>query len=119
MKKHVQHAQSVRQLPHALRLLAVVLVGWAVVEQLRKPASERTWRGLIWGVVPYDFRPPTVARIKAALWNPLDRRLFTARSFGVGWSINLYEARRRLIACCRMSAPPASEVPAPAVQPAA
>jgi len=46
--------------------------------------------------VPYDFRFPTIERIKQRWWNPEDPRLLTPRVFGVGWSINLYQVRERL-----------------------
>ena len=61
----------------------------AVIDQLRLPASQRTWQGEVFGV-PYDFRPPTLGRIKSRWWNPDDSRLFTPRAFGVGWDINLH-----------------------------
>jgi hypothetical protein len=40
--------------------------------------------------MPYDLRPPTRERIRARMWNPLDRRLFTPKAFGWGYDINLY-----------------------------
>jgi Family of unknown function (DUF5808) len=40
--------------------------------------------------VPYDFRRPTLARLRARWWNPADPRLFTPKSFFFGWDINLY-----------------------------
>lgn len=40
--------------------------------------------------VPYDFRRPTVARLKSRWWNPADRRFFTPKTFGAGWDLNLY-----------------------------
>jgi hypothetical protein len=39
--------------------------------------------------VPYDWRRPTVARFKARWWNPGDPRLFTPKSYGWGYDINL------------------------------
>ncbi|HEX3256575.1 MAG TPA: DUF5808 domain-containing protein [Gaiellaceae bacterium] len=73
----------------AARLIGAALVAAAVAQELRKPSSERTWHGRLAGFVPYDFRPPTVERFKAAWWNPSDPRIFTDRVFGVGWSVNL------------------------------
>src|SRR3979411_3622 len=86
-----------------LRGLAV-LVGFAVVAlflaslatDLSKPEEERTWHGRVWGVVPYDFRPPTWERIRSAYWNPDSERLFSDRVFGVVWAVNLYQAKRLL-----------------------
>jgi hypothetical protein len=60
----------------------------AVVQEMSKPEWERTWHGNVLGI-PYDFRPPTFNRIKDAMWNPEDERLFTPRPFGVGWTVNL------------------------------
>ena len=80
------------------RLGAVVgvgLVAAAVATELRKPRDVRSWHGRIVGLVPYDFRRPTVERVKARWWNPGDSRLFTPRVFGVGWSVNLARIVRR------------------------
>jgi hypothetical protein len=41
------------------------------------------------GVVPYDFRPPTFARIKSAVWAPDDPRVLKPHAFGVGWTVNV------------------------------
>lgn len=48
------------------------------------------------GVVPYDFRPPTLDRFRAAWWNPDDPRVFTPRDLGVGWAVNLGGLVRRV-----------------------
>jgi Family of unknown function (DUF5808) len=69
--------------------IGTALVGAAVATELRKPPDERTWHGSILGVMPYDFRPPTVERFLSRWWNPDDQRLFTPRVFGVGWDVNL------------------------------
>ena len=42
--------------------------------------------------IPFDFRAPTVDRARERLWNPDDPRVITPPVFGVGWSINLYQA---------------------------
>lgn len=39
--------------------------------------------------IPYDWRRPTVARLKQRWWNPKDRRVFTPKTFGWGYDINL------------------------------
>lgn len=70
-------------------LLLLGLTAAAIAQELRKPAPERTWHGEIAGVVPYEFRPPTPARLRASLWAPDDPRLFTPHVWGVGWSVNL------------------------------
>ena len=66
---------------------AGALAGAAVAKELSKPADQRTWHGDIGGV-PYDFRPPTVEKIRSTVWNPDDPRLFPPHVFGVGWGIN-------------------------------
>ena len=38
--------------------------------------------------MPFDWRRPTVARVKLRWWNPDDPRLFTPKAFGWGWDIN-------------------------------
>jgi hypothetical protein len=68
----------------------------AVVQEALKPREERTWRGRVLGVVPYDFSPPTWQRVRQAYWNPEEPRLFTDRVLGVGWAINLHRARQVL-----------------------
>ena len=80
-----------------LFLLLLAGIAQAVVEQLRRPSEERTWEGKVAGVVPYDFRPPTPARLKQAFWAP-EEAFVTPHSPGVGWSVNLgrivYEVKK-------------------------
>lgn len=66
----------------------LALVGAAVVTELRKPASERDWHGKVGGLIPYDFRPPTPARLRDAMWQPEVRALLVPQAFGVGWTVN-------------------------------
>jgi hypothetical protein len=40
--------------------------------------------------VPYDWRRPTVTRVKSRWWNADDRRIFTPKSFGWGYDLNLF-----------------------------
>ncbi|MBM3956541.1 MAG: hypothetical protein FJ313_00640 [Gemmatimonadetes bacterium] len=46
--------------------------------------------------VPYDFTPPTPARVRDRLWNERDRAILTPPLFGAGWSVNLAEVLRRI-----------------------
>ena len=85
--------RSLRNVRRMLRLVGVGLVVAAVVTELRKPEFHRTWEGRVFGVVPYDFRPPTWERIRDAYWNPESDRLFSDRVFGVGWAVNLHRAK--------------------------
>ena len=68
----------------------------AIAQELSKPASERAWNGRVLGFIPYDFRPPSLERIRASLWNPDDPHVLTSQAFGVGWSINLYRVAELL-----------------------
>lgn len=70
-----------------VRLVMIVLAVAAVVRELRLPPDQRTWHGSVARVVPYDFRRPTLTRIREANWNP-DGKLVNARAFGVGWTLN-------------------------------
>ncbi len=70
-----------------LKLLAAALAIAAVIKELRLPKEERTWHGALGGFVPYDFRKPTVEKIKRTFWNP-DGAIVVNRVFGVGWTIN-------------------------------
>lgn len=45
--------------------------------------------------IPYDFRRPTLSRLKERVWNPGDPRVFTPRTFGIGWAINLPALRKK------------------------
>jgi len=61
----------------------------AVFQELEKAEDERAWHGKV-GFVPYDFRLPTMERLRAAYWNPEGSRIFTPEVFGVGWAINFF-----------------------------
>ncbi len=89
--------RTLRGLRRLLRVAVVGLFVAAVATELSKPEDQRTWHGKVGGVVPYDFRPPTWERIRAAYWNPESDRLFSDRVFGVGWAVNLYQAKRVLV----------------------
>jgi hypothetical protein len=79
-----------------LRNLMLIAVGAAVYTELRKPPAERTWHGKLAGVVPYDFRLPSVETLRLAYWNPRSQKIFTDRPLGVGWAINIPTLLRRL-----------------------
>ena len=88
--------QGLRSVRRVLRVVGPVLLVATLAKELRKPKAERTWHGKVLGFVPYDFRPPTLERLKASFWNPADRHILTGRPMGVGWAINFYEVGRRL-----------------------
>ena len=50
--------------------------------------------GKLFGLLPYDFRPPTLTRLRRTLWNREDERFPVPIYIGVGWSVNLRNAAR-------------------------
>jgi hypothetical protein len=84
-----------RALKKIIQLIAAFVFAYAILEQWSRDPKDRTWQGDAFGV-PYDFRPPTPERILQRWWNPKDDRVLTPHVFGVGWSINLYQASQRL-----------------------
>ena len=76
---------------HIRRVVQAVGIGLvlaALVRELRKPRSERTWNGEVGGLVPYDFRIPTVERLRARMWAPDDPQVVMPQVFGMGWTLN-------------------------------
>ncbi len=69
--------------------LLAIYVGIAIAEQLRRPPADRTWYGSI-ARIPYDFRFPTIERIRDTFWNKHTSQILVPQAFGIGWSINLY-----------------------------
>lgn len=84
------------KLSDLFKFLAVVLVAIALYQELKKPSEEREWHGKIANFIPYDFRAPTVVRLRERLWNPDDPRIFTEHVFGVGWAINFHTVFQKL-----------------------
>ena len=81
--------REIGDLGAVIRNLALIAVGVAIYTELRKPPAERTWHGKLAGVVPYDFRMPSVEALRLAYWNPRSQTIFTDRPLGVGWAINV------------------------------
>ena len=79
-----------QKIMYAVQVATVALVVAAVVQELSKPEEQRTWHGRSLGLVPYDFRWPTLERFKEAIWNPYDRRVLTPMPLGIGWTINFF-----------------------------
>ena len=67
------------------RTLFVALMVGALVYAIRSGRPVGRFLGM-----PYDFRVPTVDRIRERLWNEDDDRIFTPMVFGVGWSLNFF-----------------------------
>jgi hypothetical protein len=79
-----------------IRTAVLAAAAGAIYKELRKPPEERTWHGKLLGFLPYDFRPPTLDRIRDTYWNTRSDRLFTDKPIGIGWSINIAAVLKRL-----------------------
>ena len=77
-----------------LAIGATALAIVAILDQLGRLPEDRDWNGNVLGV-PYDFRPPTLDRLRSRLWNPNDERIIVPQVIGLGWTINLYQLKRR------------------------
>ena len=53
------------------------------------------WQGCL--VRPYDFRTPTLGRVKTTIWAPENPSIIVPNVFGVGWTLNI----GRLVYCLR------------------
>ncbi len=77
-------------LSNAMVLIGIAaLMGLAIREQLQMPPEGRTWHGTLYGI-PYDFRRPTIERLRKEFWNKDTARVLVPHTFGMGWSINFY-----------------------------
>ena len=65
------------------------LMGLAIREQLQMSPEERTWHGTFFNI-PYDFRWPTIERLRETFWNKDTARVVVPTAFGMGWTINFY-----------------------------
>ncbi len=77
-------------MPTARRIWSLVfaVIGIiTIVQELRKPPDQRTWHGKVADFVPYDFRMPTLERVKSTYWNP-DGPILQGKAFGAGWALN-------------------------------
>ncbi len=98
-----------KTLGNLLRIDAAALAVAAVYQELKKPREEREWHGKVANFVPYEFRPPTLERLRERLWNPEDPRIFTEHVFGVGWAINFHTLLRKLQRAQEEPSAPTSE----------
>lgn len=85
-----------RDLAKIIRTLMWMALVGAIYQELRKPPAERTWHGRVAGVVPYDFRVPTLDRVREAYWDPQSDRVFSDKVLGVGWAVNIPVAARKI-----------------------
>lgn len=74
---------------------AITVTLAAVCQELEKTKEERQWHGRV-GFIPYDFRIPTIEKIKELWWNPDDSRIIAPPVWGIGWGINLFALFERM-----------------------
>ena len=79
-----------------IQVAAITFTIAAVCQELEKPKEEREWHGKVASVMPYDFRLPTIERIKESYWNPYHSQIIAPVVLGIGWAINLYALLERL-----------------------
>jgi len=84
----------VSKLRTLMTLAAIGVAVAALIQEVRKPRAARDWHGRVGGLVPYEFRPPTMGRLKETYWEPDDDRVLTPTAFGVGWGVNLARVAR-------------------------
>ncbi|MFH1650487.1 MAG: hypothetical protein ABID87_00060 [Chloroflexota bacterium] len=77
-------------LTRLIQVTTVTLTMIAVLQELEKPEEARRWHGTIARYVPYDFRPPTLEKLRQSYWNADTFEVFTPPVFGVGWGINFF-----------------------------
>ena len=85
-----------KDLVRLIRTLAWTAFAAAIYQELRKPPEARSWNGKVAGVVPYDFRIPTIDRLREAYWAPDNDQVFSEMVFGVGWAVNFPVAARKV-----------------------
>jgi hypothetical protein len=77
-----------------LAAVGTLLAILAVLDQVGRRPEDRDWHGRVLGV-PYDFRAPTIERLLERVWNPRDERIIVPQVIGIGWTINLFQLKRR------------------------
>jgi hypothetical protein len=79
-----------------VEVAVIALTVAAVARELSRPRAERTWQGRI-ARVPYDFRAPSLRRLRAGVWQPGQSAVVVPKSFGLGWTVNFgsIAARKR------------------------
>jgi Family of unknown function (DUF5808) len=87
---------EVKGLRGIVTLVGIGLVVAALLQELKQPPTDRSWCGSVLGCVPYDFRPPTLERVRQEFWNPESPDILSPHAFGVGWGINFGAVAKKL-----------------------
>ncbi len=72
-----------------IQAAAITITIAALCQEMEKPREERHWHGKL-GIIPYDFRLPTLERFKESYWNKDSSQIFTPEVWGIGWGINFH-----------------------------
>ena len=83
--------------------VSIGLVVAAVLKELSQPREDRTWHGRLLGI-PYDFRAPTMAKVRERIWAPANPHLLVPHVFGMGWTVNI--GRLSTVIASRLSSRP-------------
>ena len=97
------HRKKDRPFSRIVSWISFGLVVAAVVKELSQPREDRTWHGRLLGI-PYDFRLPTVEKVRERLWAPANPNLLVPHVFGMGWTVNL--GRLRTVLASKLSSRP-------------
>jgi hypothetical protein len=73
-----------------MRAVGVVLAIAAATDAV----VHRRLHGKTLGFVPYDFRLPTMARVRERVWAPEAGSILSPTVVGVGWTVNLGRVAR-------------------------
>ena len=71
------------------QMAAITITMVAILQEMEKPLEKRAWHGSV-ACVPYDFRRPSVKRLKDTYWNPYETHLLTPTVWGIGWGVNFH-----------------------------
>jgi hypothetical protein len=85
-----------KRLRRLARLAGIAGLAWAIFTELSKDPKDREWHGELGGVVPYDFRVPTPAKLQRTYWDTGSDKIVKSKAFGVGWTVNLAAIARLL-----------------------
>ena len=77
-----------RRIRRLIQVGVILITALAILDQVVRDPEYRTWNGQVFGI-PYDFRAPTLDRVRAAVWSPEEPRLLNPHVFGVGWTPNV------------------------------
>ncbi len=85
------HEVAIVTRPNKLKTAIFLFTVATVACSIRSKKSHGRFLG-----VPFDWRVPSLNKVRQKLWNPTDDRLFTPTTFGIGWVPNAHQLLQRL-----------------------